>query len=252
MTILYFTATGNSLEVAEKIWDNLISIVQCVKKEQYEFTDDKIGLVFPTYALCVPPYIKDFLMKAKFNTKYLFSVITYGDEPGAVENDLDNFSKEINIHFNYIKKIKMVESCLTRYEMKKQIDKFDKKTFENELNEIIEDIKQEKEYIIKNSKWNRFLTYAHKKMYPYPIGKGETDNFYVTNLCNQCQTCVKVCPNNNIILEDKEIKFGYTCLSCMACIQNCPNKAIRNSKEKSLVRYRNENVSLSEIINANE
>lgn len=46
MAILYFTATGNNLYVAKKIGGNLISIPKAVKEGNFNFFDDKIGIVF--------------------------------------------------------------------------------------------------------------------------------------------------------------------------------------------------------------
>ena len=44
MTILYFTATGNSLYVAKRLGGKLISIPQMIKENKYEFSDERIGL----------------------------------------------------------------------------------------------------------------------------------------------------------------------------------------------------------------
>lgn len=47
MKVLYFTATGNSLRVAKEIGGEPLSIPQMIKEGRYEFSDDKIGMVFP-------------------------------------------------------------------------------------------------------------------------------------------------------------------------------------------------------------
>ena len=72
MKILYFTATGNSLYIAKAFGAELLSIPQMIKEGTFEFTDEKIGIVFPVFGWGVPSYIVDFLKKAKFNTDYLF------------------------------------------------------------------------------------------------------------------------------------------------------------------------------------
>ena len=41
------------------------------------------------------------------------------------------------------------------------------------------------------------------------------------------------------------------CQMCLACTNNCPQNAIRVKKEKSKARFKNQNVTLKEIINAN-
>lgn len=65
MKILYFTATGNSLYIAKSLGGELLSIPQMVKNGFFEFTDDKIGIVFPLHAWGVPSYVADFFKKSK-------------------------------------------------------------------------------------------------------------------------------------------------------------------------------------------
>lgn len=38
---------------------------------------------------------------------------------------------------------------------------------------------------------------------------------------------------------------------CLACVHHCPQNAVRVKGEKSRKRFKNENVSLSEILEAN-
>ncbi|MBI9065029.1 MAG: EFR1 family ferrodoxin [Marinilabiliaceae bacterium] len=62
--------------------------------------------------------------------------------------------------------------------------------------------------------------YKERKQLPatvHPI----TDN----NLCNQCGTCVDICPVNAITIEGTEITNGELCTWCCACVKHCPNEA---------------------------
>lgn len=252
MTILYFTSTGNCLYVAKKIGGNLYSIPQMVKSNNYLFEDDEIGLVFPDYGLCVPPYICDFLSKAKLKCNYLFAVITYGFFSGGAVNDLLEIARKENIKFSYVNKLKMVENYLPGFEMQKEKQKEqDTKTFEN-LNKILSDIKERKQYIHHDSWLSKFLTKNHQKSYGYDIGIGETKKYHVLDTCKGCKICEKVCPMDNINFKDGRPVFNDKCCSCLACIQNCPEKAIKMDGEKSSERYRNSNISLEEIINSNK
>ena len=115
MKILYFTATGNSLYVAKSIGGKLYSIPQMVKEGTFEFTDEKIGIVFPLHSWSVPPYVVDFLKKATFNCDYLFAVITYGVYSGAVGHHLKDITEEAGYSFSYINKIAMVDSYLPTF-----------------------------------------------------------------------------------------------------------------------------------------
>ena len=84
MTVLYFSSTGNCLYVAKRIGGRLLSIPECIHEENFEIEDTEVGLVFPVYGLCVPPFIVEFIEKTSITTTYLFAVATYGFFPGAV------------------------------------------------------------------------------------------------------------------------------------------------------------------------
>ena len=72
MTVLYFTATGNSLFVARKIGGELLSIPKLVKEGKYEVKDDVVGLVCPTYCADVPRMVREYLAKATIEADYTF------------------------------------------------------------------------------------------------------------------------------------------------------------------------------------
>lgn len=251
MTILYFTATGNCLYVSKKLGGTLYSIPQMVKKNKYVFEDDTIGLVFPNYGLCVPPYISEFLSKAKLKCSYLFAIITYGFFSGGAVTNLLEIADANNIKFSYVNKLKMVENYLPGFEMKKEKQKEQKKNMDDNVNRIIMDITSKKQWIHHDSWMDKILTKNHQKSYGYNIGIGETTKYRIEDNCKECSVCEWVCPMDNITIQNGKPVFSDRCCSCLACIQNCPKNAIHMIGEKSGERYRNKNVFLNEIIESN-
>ena len=51
-------------------------------------------------------------------------------------------------------------------------------------------------------------------------------DFYVKDSCIGCGKCEKLCPLNNIKMEDRKPIWSNQCSHCMACIGNCPTAAI--------------------------
>ena len=83
--IFYFSGTGNSLVVAERIKEafedsEIISISDNLKNSDSqmgtEVTAENIGFVFPLYCFSLPEIVIRFLRKYKFNAKYIFAVVT--------------------------------------------------------------------------------------------------------------------------------------------------------------------------------
>ncbi|MFB5453857.1 EFR1 family ferrodoxin [Enterococcus faecalis] len=109
MTILYFTATGNSLYVAKRLGGKLISIPQMIKENKYEFSDERIGIVFPVFHVNIPPYIRDFLERSIFNCKYLFVIATYGEYAGSTADEVKKILDKRSISANYINNIQIVK-----------------------------------------------------------------------------------------------------------------------------------------------
>jgi ferredoxin len=248
MTILYFTSTGNNLMVAKSIGGKLISIPQIMRKENYQFEDDTIGLIFPVFGLCVPPFIVEFLDKARFSCGYLFAVITYGTYAGGAVSQLVNLAQKHRINFNYINRLHMQENYLPGFAMEKQ----KKPTAQDkQLAKIKQDIDCKLSYIKHDTAFDNFMTWTHQKSYRYERGVGLSNKFTTTDQCVGCGICAQVCPTKNVHLAAGKPVFTQDCISCMACIQNCPSNAIHLSTEKSAIRYRNPQITLDEIIQSN-
>lgn len=246
MTVLYFSSTGNCLYAAKKIGGKNYSIPNLIKENKYFFEDDKIGIVFPVYGLCIPPFVKEFLEKLEVKCSYLFCIATYGFFPGAVCGQIKNVSLKNGRCFDYVNKFKMAENCITFADMANQNG--DSPEQQKQLNKILGDIQQEKKFIRSDSFLGKITTAHHLKNYEFPTGIGITEKLSINDGCSGCGTCTKVCPMNNIRLENGKPVFDRNCISCGACIQNCSMNAIHHSEEKSSARYRNPHIQLQELM----
>lgn len=246
MLILYFTATGNSLYVSKELGGELYSIPQAIKENKYNFSAEKIGIIFPVHDLGVPEYIEQFLEKVELNSDYIFSIITYGMFSGSAIAQLQRIAKRNNINFSYINEVKMVDNYIPGYDMEKQINTEAKK-------EISKQISRVKTEINSNSIYQPKSSLIFKSLYDAVKKKSENSfdqNFNVESTCTRCGICSRVCPINNIVIKEKP-QFNGNCIGCLACTHNCPQNSIRVKKEKSKTRFRNQHISLKEIIQSN-
>ncbi len=250
MTILYFTATGNCLEVAKEIGGNLLSIPQMIKEDKYFFEDDVVGIIFPVYVVGMPRIVENFINKATISAKYTFAIGTYGNIAGPAMINLKKLADKKGLHFNYMTDLLMVDNYLQGFEMQSQINMLPKKKTEENLKQIVLDIKNYKDKEPRKAMVTRTIRPLLTKVLEKAMSKESAKDYIVDENCTLCGVCKNVCPTKNIQVTDK-VSFSSNCECCLSCIQNCPSVALHVKGEKSDVRYRNAKVSLGEIINSN-
>lgn len=250
MTILYFTATGNCLQVAKELGGTLLSIPKLVKEEKYEINDDAIGVIFPTYAADAPKMVRRFLEKARLKADYVFCIATYGYLAGAVTRHAQEYMLKAAGHLEYIEKIIMVDNALTLFESKKQIDTLYKKDVSGQIKRVKEEIENRTIKRAKASIFDKSLDFFYHKMGAFHTADKRDMDFTIDENCVKCGICAGVCPAANIILKDKP-EYLHHCEGCLACIHNCPKKAIHVKNEKSCNRFRNAEITVGEIEEAN-
>ncbi len=251
--IFYFTGTGNTLYVAKCLGDELVSIPQIMKTNDLSFTADKIGIVAPTYAGKVPPMVLEFLEKATFNTDYLYFIATYGKDDTVICERTTKIMSEMGKEIKYANSVLMVDNYLPSFDMREQeaIDK----NIDGQIAAIKQDIDNNKEYIKEADQGQRDFFASASKIFAENPNLINGDQITITDKCIGCGICTQVCPAGIIsVSEGKAIRSTNTCQFCLACAQNCPSKAITlkvrdmNPNE----RFRNEHVSLAEIIQSNK
>ena len=250
--VFYFTGTGNSLYIAKQIEENPLSIPRIIHNENQEYTADSIGIVAPIYGHELPPMVKDFMRKAKFQTDYFYMILTYGNRHGGAAELAKHFCDECGITVNYINVIVMADNWLPSFDMNEQ-KKMDKHIEEN-LEKILADLSVRKNEISEVTDKDRA---AHKeflgRMSQMPEDAWQ-HLLKITDDCVGCGICEKVCPSASIkVVNGKAVHTPGNCQTCLACAHACPKKAIGLTipEVNPDARYRNEHISLQEIIEAN-
>ena len=128
-----------------------------------------------------------------------------------------------------------------------------RKTTKDILAESFLVFKNEKRIKVKVSAATKAKMAMYSKTLTAKILKKDTAQGYIVNdSCVRCGVCAKVCPANNITVTDSGVQFADRCEVCYACLHNCPQNAIYLKKQANSVKFRNENVSLVDIVKANE
>jgi len=243
--IYYFTGTGNSLQVAKDIAEELgdTKLISIAKGKIEK--SDRTGIVFPIHGWGVPLIVTNFLKKLTPNN-YTFAVATCS---GCVAAALPKVKKLLKKKLSSGFKLRMPNNYLVMG----RVDKIEnqEKKFTQEKKRVKEICKaiNEKKKIIETDLFlvNILLTGVINKLMQ-KIQKTADKNFIVTDKCNGCGTCAKVCPVNNIDF-DKRPKWKHNCEGCFACLHWCPQEAIEFGKKTvGKQRYHHPDIKLSEMI----
>lgn len=251
MKTCYFTATGNSLYVAKRIGGELLSIPQLLKEKQLVLHDEAVGIVCPVYGGEMPKMVRRFLQKAVIRTDYLFFINTYGMTDTLAKANAVQAAQAEGLHISYVSSVQMVDNFLPGFEMKKQVETAAGKNIEEQIDAICQDISQRKTNAPSlNLAQKALIPLLHAATTNLVLRDTAAQHYVVNDQCVRCGICAKVCPANNITVL-RQVVFGYRCEVCLACLHACPHNAIHLKHERSAERFRNEHVTLEELIEAN-
>lgn len=83
-----------------------------------------------------------------------------------------------------------------------------------------------------NTVWSKLIAVGFGK-----IGRKVLGTFYIADsACTGCALCVKTCPANTIVMENKLPRWKSHCEDCNRCINLCPEKAIQVSMPLMLIQ----------------
>lgn len=259
-TILYFSGTGNSLQVAKDINNEIVDFKLCnissiIMEKRIKIEGNMFGIIFPVIYARLPLILERVLEKLEINKDaYVFAIATYGGAPAEVLIKLRKILKRKDIVLNSGFLIHMPGNNIFAYGAssikkqnkifqieKKKVKKIahiirERKDYKCELSKIVIDILIDRVFIKTTDKIMKNLNLRDK-------------DFWVNDNCNSCRLCERICPVNNIEINTDKPRWKHNCEQCAACIQYCPKQAIQWGKKTiKRKRYRNPNINLIELI----
>lgn len=264
--IYYFSATGNSLQIARKIAESLpdselIPItpdlpaeLQAAAESSEKMSDavpESVGIVFPVYMFKPPRIVLEFVRKMP-KADYTYAVATYGTMPGKPLTVFKNIMMKQGNTLSAGYLIPLVSNfiVLPKTKSKASVEKAFKNA-EAKAQQIGQNVQKKTSYfdtetpgiIVKPVSWIGFNPLYRK----IP----ELDKrFSVNSRCNKCGTCRDVCPVQNVKITTESPVFLHHCEMCFACINWCPQNAINwTPLTKGKQRYQCAVISKEDVIN---
>ncbi len=235
--------------MAKSLDKHYYSIPQLIKENNYVFEDETIGIVSPTYAGNLPSIVESFLDKSTFKTNYLYFIATYGNDDTVI---CENTAKKYT-NIQYANSVSMVDNYLPSYDMSEEKSKV--KEIDKKIIAIKQDIQNRKQYVKKANLKEKALYKMVSKVFAKHPNLINGEEITITENCIGCGICSQVCPIGIIRVSDgKAIRSTNTCQFCLACVHHCPSKAIalKSGEKNKNERFRNEHISLAEIIHSNK
>lgn len=250
-----FSGTGNSLGVAKKIAEDLSDvslhpIPYLMKKAGMVHPGEKkVGIITPVHYSGLPDIVARFIQKTDFSdVEYIFAIITSGGLGDAVFSQIQRLLKNKGDELNAGWHLKMVDNYLP-YGGPPAPEKqhLILQRVESEYKKIAEQIEGREDIITPTSFMS---TICHTLFYRRFINSLQDidSRFRVDDTCNACQTCVRICPLENIRLVDNKPEWQHNCSFCLGCIHFCPKQAIQiEERHRKKTRYHHPDISVKDM-----
>lgn len=235
--VIYFSGTGNSRYIAEriagKLQDHLLNINNKIKENDTQpvKVNQQLIVVTPTYAWRIPRIVRDWIIETEFkDVRQVWFVMDCGGEIGNAAKYNRQLCDKKGFVYMGTAQILMPENYIALFgtpkpEQARQIVS----RAEPVIDEIIKEIAAGHAFAVpRNNLYDRMMSGPVNGLF-YPVFV-KAKAFCVSEKCISCGKCVNVCPLNNITLKNGKPVWGGKCTHCMACISYCPAEAIEYGK----------------------
>ena len=232
--LFYFSGTGNSFWVAQKLGRMLepadVVAIPAALQSKPIAGADVVGFIFPVYMFGPPVIVEHFARQLPLERgTYVFGVVTHGGAPGGTLLFLDRILRGRDLGLSAGFTVRMPGNYIPLYDAP-SADKL-RKTLDAAQARVVQIAKT-----VRQRNTARFKTVTAvigflltRWVRPVMVRKiPELDRgFWVLPACDGCGLCSRICPVGNIRLEGGKPLWSHRCEQCMACLQWCPREAIQ-------------------------
>lgn len=252
--IIYFSATGNTKFVAERLAELLgdEACDLCPRIRANNISEINCGKTLivcsPVHISGLPKFFSDYLKKATFSgSAVAYGVLTDGGYAGIAGHQLQKILERKGMQFKGFAEFVLPGIHITSVTNRKI-----------EVNEIERRIRAASEQlpdVARAIRAGEDLTGRRALLPEVALTEAlmpglrfvglRTRKFWASDQCISCGLCERVCPVVAITMRDGKPTWNTShCAHCMACIHNCPKEAIeygdvtRDKRRYTFAKYR--------------
>lgn len=240
--IFYFSGTGNSHHVAQRLASHLNEELHgvgnaLISKHFHHALQpmERLGFVFPTYSWGPAPVVLDFIEGLKMagyaESTFTFMVTTCGDDVGC---SVGIFKKTVQCkswHLDAAYSVQMPNNyvCMKGFDVDIESVRLEKlQAATARIEQIAQNIAEGRKAVdVVTGTWKRVKSHVIR---PYFLRHAMSDRKFHTesDKCTHCGTCARLCPMHNISLNSaQEPVWQGHCAMCLRCLHHCPTRAIQ-------------------------
>jgi len=244
-TLYVFSATGNSLTSARMLASQLedcrvVSVASLKHSTKVVDNADAIGFVFPVYHGSMPWPVRELINKMVFSPEaYIFILPTFRGSAGKTAQRADQLLRTRG------QKLALSLGLLMPGNSSQNEPQVDAAYLAAQQENVAAMV-------------GRILAretedYTAAELIPAsPVDHANNFRGIMSDEnCIGCGTCVRVCPMENIRIENGKSVIGDACATCLACFHWCPKEAIYMSKQENMarrVKYHHPDITLRDIL----
>lgn len=234
--VLYFSATGNTefiaRELAKRTNDECVNLLERIKKQDFTpvHSEKPFVICAPVYVCEIPRFMMKYLKKLSFSgSRDVYFILTSGGYCGPSGYLLKRIFKAKKMTCHGHAEFKMPRN----YVASDSYPMLEKDEVERRILDSYKQLEQVAADILAGYELKARHVFLFETLITVPFNpvwckyKLTAKDFYVEDSCIGCGKCEKLCPLNNIKMEEKKPVWEDHCTHCMACIGNCPVNAIQ-------------------------
>lgn len=237
--IFYYSGCGNTRFIANEVSKGLqdsrmIFIPEAQRNAEFEYKladEESLGFIFPVYCWSSPKLVDKFVKSLKINSnnKFVYIVVTCGDDTGYTEKVFRKVLKCAGIHLDACYSVQMPETYINIPGMNLDSEEGAIKKIvaaKQRIAEIIDALsKRHKASSMVTTSIPFIKTYIIRPIFYATLVSDK--KFTVSDDCIGCGICASNCPLHNIEIVNNKPVWKGDCTTCNSCYHRCPKNAIQ-------------------------